>query len=141
MNGIHGAGDLVLLSTKNLNLKIAARKLLCKFVGPFEVLAPPEHATNPNVLWLKTPDDQDSSTKTLESSLSQLLIGVIEGHVNHTMAMIVTGAAVGPLATIEQSRRGRPFVVRLHNTSSNHTQQPAGLPKCKQSHLHYLKRA
>ena len=48
-------GDLVLLSTKNLNLKIAARKLLCKFVGPFEVLAPPEHATNPNVMWLKTP--------------------------------------------------------------------------------------
>ena len=45
----------MLLSTKNLNLKIAARKLLCKFVGPFEVLAPPEHATNPNVLWLKTP--------------------------------------------------------------------------------------
>ena len=45
----------MLLSTKKLNLKIAARKLLCKFVGPFEVLAPPEHATNPNVLWLKTP--------------------------------------------------------------------------------------
>ena len=49
------AGDKVLLSTKNLNLKIEARKLMCKFVGPFEVLQPPVKATNPNVVWLKMP--------------------------------------------------------------------------------------
>ena len=49
------AGDKVLLSTKNLNLKMTARKLTSKFVGPFEVLPAPAKATNPNVVWLKTP--------------------------------------------------------------------------------------
>ena len=49
------AGDQVLLSTKNLNLKMTARKLTSKFVGPFEVLPAPAKATNPNVVWLKTP--------------------------------------------------------------------------------------
>ena len=51
----YAVGDKVLLSTKNLNLKIDARKLLSKFVGPFEVLSPPKGATNPNVVYLKTP--------------------------------------------------------------------------------------
>jgi len=49
------AGDKVLLSTTNLNLKMAARKLTSKFVGPFQVLQPPAQATNPNVVWLQIP--------------------------------------------------------------------------------------
>ena len=49
------SGDKVLLATKNLNLKINTRKLLSKFVGPFEVLPPPQGATNPNVVYLKAP--------------------------------------------------------------------------------------
>ena len=49
------AGERVLLSTKNLNLKYAKRKLTSKFVGPFKVLQAPEKATNPNVVWLQTP--------------------------------------------------------------------------------------
>ena len=52
---VFAAGDLVLLSTKNLNLKMEARNLTCKFVGPFEVRDPPDNATNPNVVWLKVP--------------------------------------------------------------------------------------
>jgi len=52
---VFNAGDQVLLSTKNLNLKVVARKLTSKFVGPFEILAPPLHATNPNVVWLQVP--------------------------------------------------------------------------------------
>ncbi len=50
-------GDLALLSTKNLRLKYPHAKLLPKFVGPFEVLQPPEHSNkNPNSVWLKTPN-------------------------------------------------------------------------------------
>ena len=52
---IFHAGDRVLLSTKNLNLKHAKRKLTSKFVGPFNVLNAPSKATNPNVVWLQTP--------------------------------------------------------------------------------------
>ena len=48
-------GDKVLLSTRNLNLKLEARKLTCKFVGPFEIREPPTKASNPNVVWLKVP--------------------------------------------------------------------------------------
>ena len=48
-------GDKVLLSTRNLDLKLEARKLTSKFVGPFTVLAPPKDNTNPNVVWLETP--------------------------------------------------------------------------------------
>ena len=48
------AGDKVLLSTSTLNLRVRG-KLTSKFVGPFEVLPPPAHATNPNVVWLKVP--------------------------------------------------------------------------------------
>jgi len=44
--------DEVLLSTKNLNLKVVARKLTSKFVGPFEILVLLAHATNPNVVRL-----------------------------------------------------------------------------------------
>jgi hypothetical protein len=50
-------GDLVLLSTRNLRLKYPHAKLLTKFVGPFEVLQPPEHSNkNPNSVWLNTPN-------------------------------------------------------------------------------------
>ena len=49
------AGEKVLLSTRNLNLKYAKRKLTSKFVGPFKVLQAPEKATNSNVVWLQTP--------------------------------------------------------------------------------------
>jgi hypothetical protein len=50
-------GDWALLSTKNLRLKYPHAKLLPKFVGPFEVLQPPEHSNkNPNSVWLKTPN-------------------------------------------------------------------------------------
>jgi len=52
---VFNAGDQVLLSTKNLNSKVVARKLTSKFVGPFKILAPPAHATNPNVVWLQVP--------------------------------------------------------------------------------------
>jgi len=45
----------VLLSTKNLNWKVVVRKLTSKFVGLFKILAPPAHATNPNVVWLQVP--------------------------------------------------------------------------------------
>jgi hypothetical protein len=45
----------VLLSTKNLNLKVVARKLTSKLVGPFKILAPLAHATNPNAVWLQVP--------------------------------------------------------------------------------------
>jgi hypothetical protein len=48
------AGDKVLLSTSTLNLRVRG-KLTSKFVGPFEVMPPPAHATNPNVVWLKVP--------------------------------------------------------------------------------------
>ena len=48
-------GDKVLLSTRNLDLKLEARKLTSKFVGPFKILAPPKADTNPNVVWLETP--------------------------------------------------------------------------------------
>ena len=48
-------GDKVLLSSKNLNLKVMARKLTSKFVGPFEIMRPPVEATNPNVVWLRVP--------------------------------------------------------------------------------------
>ena len=44
-----------MLSTKNLNLKVEARKLLCKWIGPFDVLPYPDKATNPNVLYVKIP--------------------------------------------------------------------------------------
>ncbi len=44
----------MLLSTSTLNLRVRC-KLTSKFVGPFEVLPPPAHATNPNVVWLKVP--------------------------------------------------------------------------------------
>ena len=44
-------GDRVLLSTQNLKLKVEARKLTSKFVGPFEVLAPPPYATNWNAVF------------------------------------------------------------------------------------------
>ena len=47
-------GDKVLLSTSTLNLCVRG-KLTNKFVGPFEVLPPPAHATNPSVVWLKVP--------------------------------------------------------------------------------------
>ena len=47
-------GDQVLLSTATLNLRVRG-KLTSKFVGPFEVLEPPAHATNPNVVWLRVP--------------------------------------------------------------------------------------
>jgi hypothetical protein len=30
-------------------------KLTSKFVGPFEVMPPPAHVANPNVVWLKVP--------------------------------------------------------------------------------------
>lgn len=49
------AGDKVLLSTKNFTLRIEARKFTSKFVGPFVVRAPPNNATNPNVVWLQVP--------------------------------------------------------------------------------------
>ena len=49
------AGDKVLLSTRNLDIGIATRKLTSKFVGPFEVLPAPARASNPNVVWLRTP--------------------------------------------------------------------------------------
>ena len=45
----------MLLSTKNLNWKVVVRKLTSKFVGLFKILAPPAHATNPNVVWLQVP--------------------------------------------------------------------------------------
>ena len=45
----------MLLSTRNLNLKLEARKLTCKFVGPFEVREPSTKASNPNVVWLNVP--------------------------------------------------------------------------------------
>ena len=48
------AGDKVLLSTATLNLRVRG-KLTSKFVGPFTVLPPPVHATNPNVVWLDVP--------------------------------------------------------------------------------------
>ena len=48
-------GDKVLLSTRNLDLKLEARKLTSKFVGPFKVMKPPKSNTNPNVVWLETP--------------------------------------------------------------------------------------
>ena len=48
-------GDRVMLATRHLNLKIESRKLTSKFVGPFEILKAPAKATNPNVVWLKTP--------------------------------------------------------------------------------------
>ena len=48
-------GDKVLLSTKNLTLKVTTRKLRSKFVGTFVVMEPPAHATNPNVVWLQVP--------------------------------------------------------------------------------------
>jgi hypothetical protein len=48
-------GDKVVLSTANLELKFQARKLTSKFVGPFEILPPPSHSTNPNVVWLNMP--------------------------------------------------------------------------------------
>ena len=34
-----------------------ARKLTSKFVGPFKILAPPKAETNPNVVWLETPEN------------------------------------------------------------------------------------
>ena len=50
-------GDLVLLSTRNLRLKYPHVMLLPKFVGPFEVLKPPENSSkNPNSVWLKDPN-------------------------------------------------------------------------------------
>jgi len=52
---IFNASDQVLLSTKNLNLKVVACKLTSKLVGPFEILALRAHATYPNVVWLKVP--------------------------------------------------------------------------------------
>jgi len=52
---VFNAGDQVLLSTKNLNLKVVARKLTSKLVGSFKILAPLAHATNPNAVWLQVP--------------------------------------------------------------------------------------
>ena len=52
---VFATGDKVLLSTKNLTLKVTARKLTSKFVGTFVVMEPPAHATNPNVVWLQVP--------------------------------------------------------------------------------------
>ena len=34
---------------------MVVHKLTSKFVGLFEILAPPAHVTNPNVEWLKVP--------------------------------------------------------------------------------------
>ena len=48
-------GDKVLLSTKNLQLKVRSRKLLRKYVGPLEVMQSPKEDGNPNVVYLKVP--------------------------------------------------------------------------------------
>jgi hypothetical protein len=48
------AGDKVLLSISTLNLRVRGM-LTSKFVGLFEVMPPPAHATDPNVVWLKVP--------------------------------------------------------------------------------------
>ena len=52
---VYRAGDRVLLATKDLDLRCGARKLTCKFVGPFEVLASPHPQANPNCVYLKVP--------------------------------------------------------------------------------------
>ena len=49
------AGDRVMLSTKFLNLQFGTKKLVCRYAGPFKVVEPPAHSTNPNVVWLDLP--------------------------------------------------------------------------------------
>ena len=53
----YAIGDRVLLSTKDLNLRHSARKLTCRFVGPFTVIAPQNRTgvINPNCVYLEVP--------------------------------------------------------------------------------------
>ena len=44
-----------MLSTKFLNLQFGTKKLVCRYAGPFKVVEPPAHSTNPNVVWLDLP--------------------------------------------------------------------------------------
>ena len=48
-------GDRVMMSTKFLNLQFATRKFVSRYTGPFKVIEPPAHSTNPNVVWLNLP--------------------------------------------------------------------------------------
>ena len=48
-------GDHVMLSTKFLKLQFATKKLVSRYTGPFKVIEPPAHSTNPNVVWLDLP--------------------------------------------------------------------------------------
>ena len=54
---VFAAGESVLLDTKTLDLRMQARKLTSRFVGPFKVLEPPHNhrPANPNCVYLETP--------------------------------------------------------------------------------------